>query len=323
MLASAVREIRLAVVDGDEHGDERRRSARTSRSLRRVSRELPSFDLVVATVGRTEELGRVPRLARGAALPGRCACSSSTRTATSVSRRSSPAASSTSSGSSRARGLSRARNVGARAGRRRHRRVPGRRLRVPAGLLDTVAERLGPTPDLDGLAGRAVDAGGQVVGIVEDRRRDCSTDDNLWNRANVATIFLRRSVVERVGAFDERLGLGSGEPWSSGEETDYLIRAVRRGRADRVRPVARRPPRRPPRRRGASGCRDGASVGYLLRKHRLSAARRSPACSCGRSADACARRDPARPRRARATTLATLRGRIRGYVGASRSNSSA
>ena len=53
------------------------------------------------------------------------------------------------------------------------------------------------------------------------------TDDNLWNRAISFTIFLRRDVVEAVGPFDEELGLGSGRPWASGEETDYLIRAVR------------------------------------------------------------------------------------------------
>ena len=55
------------------------------------------------------------------------------------------------------------------------------------------------------------------------------TDDNLWNRANLVRDLPPAGVVERVGAFDERLGLGSPEPWSSGEETDYLIRAVRAG----------------------------------------------------------------------------------------------
>ncbi len=39
-----------------------------------------------------------------------------------------------------------------------------------------------------------------------------------------------------MGAFDERLGLGSGEPWASGEEIDYLIRAVRSGARIRYDP---------------------------------------------------------------------------------------
>ena len=43
------------------------------------------------------------------------------------------------------------------------------------------------------------------------------------------TLFLRRDVVARVGPFDERLGLGSGTPWSSGEELDYVLRAIQSG----------------------------------------------------------------------------------------------
>ena len=42
-------------------------------------------------------------------------------------------------------------------------------------------------------------------------------------------MFLRRELVERVGAFDEALGLGSGTRFASGEETDYLVRALRSG----------------------------------------------------------------------------------------------
>ena len=52
------------------------------------------------------------------------------------------------------------------------------------------------------------------------------TRENLWNRAISFTIFLRRAVVERAGSFDERLGLGSDGPSSSGEETEYLVRAL-------------------------------------------------------------------------------------------------
>lgn len=43
-------------------------------------------------------------------------------------------------------------------------------------------------------------------------------------------------MVDRVGRFDETLGLGSGTPWGSGEEGDYLIRAVNCGFALTYRP---------------------------------------------------------------------------------------
>ena len=55
------------------------------------------------------------------------------------------------------------------------------------------------------------------------------TPANVWYHGLSAAVFLRRSVVERVGAFDEQLGLGSGTPWSSSEEVDYLIRAAKLG----------------------------------------------------------------------------------------------
>ena len=35
--------------------------------------------------------------------------------------------------------------------------------------------------------------------------------------------------MSRVGGFDEELGLGSGTPWHSGEEIDYLVRALATG----------------------------------------------------------------------------------------------
>jgi glycosyltransferase involved in cell wall biosynthesis len=47
----------------------------------------------------------------------------------------------------------------------------------------------------------------------------------LFRSAPSVTLFLRRKVIDRVGRFDESLGLGSGTPYGSGEETDYLVRA--------------------------------------------------------------------------------------------------
>jgi hypothetical protein len=41
-------------------------------------------------------------------------------------------------------------------------------------------------------------------------------------------LFYRRSLIGDL-RFDESLGIGAGTRWGSGEETDYLIRAMRRG----------------------------------------------------------------------------------------------
>ena len=136
----------------------------------------------------------------------------------------------------------------------------------PPGLLDRVADavRDGPCSSMASPGERRTPSGASSASWKTDAA--ILTADNLWNRANAATIFLRRELVARVGDFDERLGLGSGEPWSSGEETDYLIRAVRGGARIEYDPslVVQHDVREDDARVGA---RDGASVGYLLRKH--------------------------------------------------------
>ena len=189
----------------------------------------------------------------------------------------------------------------------------------PRGLLARVAERLGAGDDLAGLTGRSQDASGRSsVSWKGDAAR--LTDDNLWNRAISYTIFLRRRVVEAVGSFDEELGLGSGRPWSSSEEIDYLVRAVRAGTRIEYDPslVVEHDVRADDARIGA---RDGASIGYLLRKHHYPwrVVLRMLVRPLGGALVSLLRLDPARSR----YNLATFSGRVRGYRGAKRSNSSA
>ena len=160
----------------------------------------------------------------------------------------------------------------------------------PPDLLERVAARLAT---LDGVTGREPwwPAGPAML-----------TRDNLWNRSISFTIFLRRSVVERVGAFDEALGLPSG----SGEETDYLIRALDAGARIAYDPtiVVEHPQKASD--RSAVGARDGASLGYILRKHRYP--RRTVTRMLVRPAGGVLL-DP----RHAGFHLATLRGRLRGY----------
>jgi GT2 family glycosyltransferase len=181
----------------------------------------------------------------------------------------------------------------------------------PPDLLERVALRLADT-SLDGLTGRAVGLDGRSS---ESWRLDPAilTDDNLWNRAISYTIFLRRRVVETVGAFDEQLGLGSGTAWSSGEETDYLVRAVRSGARIAFDPTLTVVHDETPLSRHdlrTRGFRDGASVGYILRKHHYPARvlTRMLIRPLGGAVVSLARGDMARAR----FHLATLRGRIVG-----------
>jgi GT2 family glycosyltransferase len=283
-----------------------------------VPRQLPSFDLVVATVGRSEELGRFLDSVEAQAyeyvrvvivdqnaddrvavlLQGRPGALVHVRSRT---------------------GLSLARNVGLRDVSADLVAFPDDDCIYAPGLLQRVALRFASDPALDGIAGRAEDAHGRSSA---SWKRDATilTDDNLWNRANAATIFLRRELVERLGDFDERLGLGSGEAWGSGEETDYLIRAVRAGARIEYDPslVVEHDVRVDDARVGR---RDGASVGYLLRKHRYPprVLVRMLVRPIGGAALAALRLDLPRARYYAATVL----GRVRGYARASRSNSAA
>ena len=229
-----------------------------------MPQELPSFDLVVATVGRVQELEqfldsleaqeypRVRVLVVDQNEDAQLEPALTGRGAEIVHLRSRP-------------GLSRARNAALGHVTADIVAFPDDDCLYPPGLLGRLAERFSADSDLDGLTGRAEDASGESAASWKTDQTPL-TDDNLWNRAISFTIFLRRAVVERVGIFDQQLGLGSREPWSSGEEIDYLIRAVRSGARIEYDPslVVRHDVRIDDAR---VGLRDGASVGYLLRKH--------------------------------------------------------
>ena len=281
--------------------------------------ELPSFDLAVATVGRVEELDRLlDSLERQT--HGRFAIQVVDQNEDDRLRpvlaahpeldiahlRSPP-------------GLSRGRNEALAHVSRDLVAFPDDDCVYPDDLLEHVAERFAADPTLDGLAGRVVGDDGASA-ATWNHEPALLERDNLWNRVNSAALFLRRELVERVGGFDERLGLGSGEPWSSAEEIDYVVRALDQDARIAydpelavVHPVAVLD--------AVLGHRDGASVGYVLRKHRYSArtVARMLARPLGGIVLSLARGDGARAR----FHAATLRGRAHGYRRARSAKSSA
>jgi glycosyltransferase involved in cell wall biosynthesis len=281
-----------------------------------VSRELPSFDLVVATVDRAAELERFLASVRAQGYP-RVRVIVVDQSVASEPEGASPDASLLLLRSER--GLSRARNAALPHLSADLVAFPDDDCVYPPRLLERVAGLFGADPALDGVTGRAQDAtGGSSTSWKADAVK--LTDTNLWNRAISFTIFLRREVVERLGAFDERLGLGSHEPWGSGEEIDYLIRAVRSGARidyDPTLVVQHRVHVDD----ASVGLRDGSSVGYLLRKHSYPASTvaRFLVRPIGGAVASLVHGDRARA----AYHAATLRGRVRGYLGAKRSKTSA
>jgi glycosyltransferase involved in cell wall biosynthesis len=275
--------------------------------------ELPSFDLVLATVGRTSELARFfesleaqshqrfrvllvdqnedERLAPILGEHGGLDL---------VHLRS-------------ARGLSRARNVALPDVSADVVAFPDDDCVYPADLLERVARRLAADRGLEGMTGRSVDASG-VSSASWKLDPAVLTETNLWNRAISYSIFLRRAVIERVGAFDEELGLGSGSEWSSGEEIDYLVRALQAAANIRYEPsltVTHEDHPLSTEELQARGYRDGASLGYILRKHeypKVEIARRLVR-PIGGTLLSLAHGDPAQMR----FHVANLRGRIAGY----------
>jgi GT2 family glycosyltransferase len=186
-------------------------------------------------------------------------------------------------------------------------------------LLERVGRGFVDRQELDGLTGRAVDAAGRSSPSWE-REAAVLSPDNLWNRAISFAIFLRRRVLTEVGTFDEQLGLGAPTPWFSGEEIDYLVRAVLAGARIEYDPdltVTHDEKAVSPDGARTVGCRDGASVGYILRKHRYPRAvlARMLFRPLGGVLFSAARGDVARAR----FHAATLRGRLLGYGGGGRS----
>jgi GT2 family glycosyltransferase len=99
----------------------------------------------------------------------------------------------------------------------------------PPDLLARVKEELREHPDWDGVTGRVVDEHGRPS-VARWNKHACQVSRaNVWTSGVAVSIYLRRHVVDRVGPFDETLGVGAGTPWGSGEETDYLLRALEQG----------------------------------------------------------------------------------------------
>jgi glycosyltransferase involved in cell wall biosynthesis len=281
---------------------------------------LPSFDLVVASIGRVEELDRLLQSLAGQTHKGFRVLlvdqNDDDRLGAVVQRHRSLDVIRLQS----APGLSRARNAALGHIRGELVAFPDDDCTFPRDLLERVAQRFAARPALDGLTGRAEDEGGSSLPSWS-RVGATLTRDNLWNRAISFTIFLRRPVVELVGSFDEQLGLGSGRPWSSGEEIDYLVRAVDAGARIEFDPsivVVHENKELSPTALRSVGARDGASIGYILRKHdyRVGMLGSMLVRPVGGALRAIAMLDGGRAR----FHLATLGGRVRGYASSSKSS---
>ena len=127
------------------------------------------------------------------------------------------------------RGISLARNVGLKHISGDLLCFPDDDCWYPPELLEQVAAFFSRSPQYDGYTGRLVNENGIATGGRYDKQPGDISLYTVWNRAISCSIFLRVSVFHSVNCFDETLGVGSGTPYGSAEETDYLIRAIQQG----------------------------------------------------------------------------------------------
>jgi GT2 family glycosyltransferase len=169
-------------------------------------------------------------------------------------------------------GLSRARNRGLALASGAIVGFPDDDCWYPPELLAEVVTRFEANPSLSALAGRPTDTSGRSSFPRWDVSPGWVNRFNVWRRVNSNALFLRRTVTDVVGGFDETLGLGSGTAWGSAEDVDYPLRVLEAGFSIYYDPALQvyHPAVQPAydtggRRRAESY---GGGMGRVLRKHR-------------------------------------------------------
>jgi glycosyltransferase involved in cell wall biosynthesis len=127
------------------------------------------------------------------------------------------------------RGLSRARNVGLRAARGDILAVPDDDCWYPRNLLANVAGWFESHSGFGLLSTAVRSAEYQPCGPNSPEASCPCTKSNVWRCAVSTALFMRQSVAAAVGRFNENIGVGAASAYQSGEETDYVLRALEHG----------------------------------------------------------------------------------------------
>ena len=90
----------------------------------------------------------------------------------------------------------------------------------PNDLFERVEHFFRNHPEYGGFTGR--ESNGKW-----DTKPGSVTKFNVWRRHISFTMFFRREAVRDL-RFDEELGVGAGSKWGAGEDTDFLLRGMRR-----------------------------------------------------------------------------------------------
>jgi len=128
-----------------------------------------------------------------------------------------------------ARGLSRARNVGLPLAKGDIIAFPDDDCWYPPQLLAEVKAWFHAKPQYGALFATLRDADNRTVGPKWPDRTCVADRKNMFAIGISPNAFMRRTVTDAIGLFNENIGVGASTPYQSGEDLDYFLRPLARG----------------------------------------------------------------------------------------------
>lgn len=126
-------------------------------------------------------------------------------------------------------GLSRARNLGITHARGQLLAFPDDDCWYPAGVLARMVVHFAANPCLEIITCRTVDKHGRDSNGSFLQQDAVISRRNVWKVGNSNGLFVRTSLARRLHGFNADLGVGAGTQFGSGEESDFLLRALAAG----------------------------------------------------------------------------------------------
>jgi glycosyltransferase involved in cell wall biosynthesis len=102
----------------------------------------------------------------------------------------------------------------------------------PPSVLEQIAAAFAGHPEWDALSGMSCDESGRPTQLPWDRTAGVVTRRNIFRRAIAFMLFMRSSLIDSLGDWDETFGPRPGPDGTTGgasEESEYLLRAIATG----------------------------------------------------------------------------------------------